>query len=133
MNKTAPEYNQSLVEILNPDGTTNFTSQLKEKPLDDLSKEKEDLILPPFNAYSAQGVITNDLVYVNYARLEDFQFLEKNGINLTGKIAIARYGAIFRGDKATFAAQSGVAGLILYSDPKDYAIPGGQTYPDGSV
>lgn len=46
------------MEILNPDGTANFTSQLKEKPLDDLSKEKEDLILPPFNAYSAQGVIT---------------------------------------------------------------------------
>ncbi|XP_041484595.1 glutamate carboxypeptidase 2-like [Lytechinus variegatus] len=127
--KEAGEDNK--VEILNGDGSVNFTSQLKEKPLDNHSKEKEDLVLPPFNAYSAQGVITNDLVYVNYARVEDFQFLEEKGINLTGKIAIARYGVIFRGDKAKFAVQAGVAGLILYSDPKDYAIPGGQTYPDG--
>ena len=40
------------------------------------------------------------MVYVNYGRVEDFQKLERElGINVTGKIAIARYGKIFRGDK----------------------------------
>ena len=34
-----------------------FRSQLKEEPLDDLSREKEDLILPPFNGYSAPGIL----------------------------------------------------------------------------
>jgi hypothetical protein len=39
-------------------------------------------------------------VYVNYGRVEDFQFLERNmSINVTGKIVLARYGKIFRGNK----------------------------------
>ena len=33
--------------------------------------------------------------------------------------------------KAKFAARSGAAGLILYSDPADYAVPGGEVYPNG--
>ena len=46
--------------------------------------------------FSLQG----DLVYVNYARTEDFFKLEREmGINCTGKIVIARYGKIFRGNK----------------------------------
>ena len=41
-------------------------------------------------------------MYVNYGRVEDFQRLERTlGVNVTGKIAIARYGKIFRGDKVT--------------------------------
>lgn len=49
-----------------------------------------------FCLFSLQG----DLVYVNYARTEDFFKLEREmGINCTGKIVIARYGKIFRGNK----------------------------------
>lgn len=41
-----------------------------------------------------------DLVYVNYGRTEDFFQLERDmGINVAGKIVIARYGKIFRGNK----------------------------------
>lgn len=41
-----------------------------------------------------------DLLYVNYGRTEDFFKLEREmGINCTGKIVIARYGKIFRGNK----------------------------------
>ncbi|CAJ0918038.1 unnamed protein product [Ranitomeya imitator] len=44
---------------------------------------------------------SGDLVYVNYARTEDFFFLVRNmSINCTGKIVIARYGKIFRGNKS---------------------------------
>eukprot|EP00057_Strongylocentrotus_purpuratus_P007572 XP_011662046.1 PREDICTED: glutamate carboxypeptidase 2-like [Strongylocentrotus purpuratus] len=126
------EGEDNAIRILNG-SDVYFQSQLKEEPLDDLSREKEDLILPPFNAYSASGILLGDLVYVNYAELADFEALEglASPINLTGKIAIARYGKIYRGDKAKFAAQFGAAGLILYSDPKDYAVPGGETYPNG--
>lgn len=39
-------------------------------------------------------------MYVNYGRVEDYQWLVSNkSINVTGKIVIARYGKIFRGDK----------------------------------
>ena len=49
-----------------------------------------------FYFYFQQG----ELVYVNYARTEDFFKLEREmNINYTGKIVIARYGRIFRGNK----------------------------------
>lgn len=39
-------------------------------------------------------------MYVNYGRTEDFFKLERElSINCTGKIVIARYGKIFRGNK----------------------------------
>ena len=39
-------------------------------------------------------------MYVNYGRVEDYRTLE-NSLSLTvaGKIALVRYGKIFRGDK----------------------------------
>jgi len=44
--------------------------------------------------------VQEDLIYVNYGRTEDFFKLEREmGINCTGKIVIARYGKIFRGNK----------------------------------
>ena len=39
--------------------------------------------------------MTGNLVYVNYARVEDISRLEELGVNLTGKIAIARYRKLF--------------------------------------
>ena len=39
------------------------------------------------------------LVYVNYARAEDFQLLKSLNVSTKGKILLARYGKIFRGDK----------------------------------
>lgn len=39
-------------------------------------------------------------MYVNYARTEDFFKLERDmKINCSGKIVIARYGKVFRGNK----------------------------------
>lgn len=44
----------------------------------------------------------NDLVYVNYGTIEDFDYLTSNmSVNLTGTIVIARYGKIYRGDKVS--------------------------------
>lgn len=41
-----------------------------------------------------------DIVYVNYGRVEDYLYLEANtSLNISGKIVLARYGEIFRGDK----------------------------------
>uniref|UniRef100_A0A9L0RQP3 N-acetylated-alpha-linked acidic dipeptidase 2 n=1 Tax=Equus caballus TaxID=9796 RepID=A0A9L0RQP3_HORSE len=89
-------------------------------------------IVPPYNAFSAQGTPEGDLIYVNYARTEDFFKLEREmSINCTGKIVIARYGKIFRGNKVKNAMLAGAIGIILYSDPADYFAPGVQPYPKG--
>ena len=43
------------------------------------------------------------MVFANYARDEDFKVLQKNySINCAGKIVIAKFGQIYRGDKVSF-------------------------------
>ncbi|XP_072031805.1 N-acetylated-alpha-linked acidic dipeptidase 2-like isoform X2 [Amphiura filiformis] len=110
----------NFVYILNPNGTEFYKSDPEEKDLDDGDKHPDTV--PPFNAYAAEGTVEGDLVYVNYGRIEDFQKLDEElKVNVTGKICIARYGKIFRGDKAKHAQQYGAVGLVIYSDPADYA------------
>nr|XP_022328754.1 N-acetylated-alpha-linked acidic dipeptidase 2-like [Crassostrea virginica] len=95
--------------------------------------ENKSGVVPPFNAYSAPGNVTSsELVYVNYGRLEDLQWLVNNkSVNITGRILIARYGKIFRGDKVRLASRYGAAGIILFSDPMDYSYgDNAKVYPD---
>jgi N-acetylated-alpha-linked acidic dipeptidase len=58
-------------------------------------------------------------VYVNYGRIEDFRLLESLGVNMTGTIALVRYGENFRGLKVTAAEKFGCVGALIYSDPID--------------
>ncbi|XP_071833272.1 putative N-acetylated-alpha-linked acidic dipeptidase isoform X2 [Apostichopus japonicus] len=119
----------NLITILNSDGTDYFQSQPEESKLDEGDKHNDTVF--PFNAYAPAGVVEGELVYVNYARAEDFKQLEDLGVNASGKVVIARYGKIFRGDKENQAWLRGAKGLILYSDPADYAIEGSSSvYPD---
>lgn len=70
------------------------------------------------------------LIYVNYGRVEDFENVTES-VNLTGCICIARYGKIFRGNKAALAEKFGCSGLIIYSDPADFAAAGtNEVYPN---
>lgn len=53
------------------------------------------------------------------------------GVDLTGKIALVRYGKIFRGLKVMFAQERGMVGVIIYSDPADDGFSKGTVFPDG--
>lgn len=88
-------------------------------------------VMMPFNGSSGSGDITGEVVYANYGRLEDFERLAAEHIDLHGKIVIARYGANFRGVKVYLAEQRGAAGVIIYSDPQDDGYYKGDAYPDG--
>ena len=81
--------------------------------------------------YSPSGDVTAPLVYVNYGLPPDYEALKKLGVDVTGKIAIARYGNSFRGVKAQVAEQHGAVGLIIYSDPADDGYGQGDVYPHG--
>ncbi|XP_006871271.1 PREDICTED: N-acetylated-alpha-linked acidic dipeptidase 2 [Chrysochloris asiatica] len=124
------ETNANYISIVDEHGTEIFnTSYLELTPN---GYENVTNIVPPYNAFSAQGSPEGDLIYVNYGRTEDFFKLERDmNINCTGKIVIARYGKIFRGNKVKNAMLAGAIGIILYSDPADYAAPGVQSYPKG--
>ena len=84
---------QSGVQILDDSGNVKFTSSLMEDPIFSERMEKnqppeEDDVVPAFMAFSASGVIkTDEIVYVNYGRYEDFLYVTKTlGISLEGRI-----------------------------------------------
>ena len=89
--------------------------------------------LPTFNAYSADGDVTGELVYVNYGRPEDYHVLDSLGISVKGKIVIARYGQSWRGIKPKVAAEHGAIGCIIYSDPRDDGFWVDDPYPTGPM
>jgi N-acetylated-alpha-linked acidic dipeptidase len=87
--------------------------------------------LPLYNAYSGSGDVTAPLVYVNYGVPADYQRLAKLGVDVKGKIVIARYGGSWRGTKPKVAAEHGAVGCLIYSDPKDDGYYQGDTFPRG--
>ena len=56
--------------------------------------------LPAYVAYQGDGDVTAPLVYVNYGMPDDYQALARLGIDVKGKIVIARYGGGWRGPEA---------------------------------
>ncbi len=86
---------------------------------------------PWANGYSGAGSVEGQVVYVNYGLHDDYALLAANGIDLEGKIVVARYGRSYRGIKARLAEEHGAAGLILYSDPRDDGWFRGEPYPNG--
>uniref|UniRef100_A0A8C4UFP6 Glutamate carboxypeptidase 2 n=1 Tax=Falco tinnunculus TaxID=100819 RepID=A0A8C4UFP6_FALTI len=123
---TKPNY----ISVIDEHGSEIFNTSLSEPPPPGYEAVRD--VVPPYSAYSAQGTPEGELVYVNYGRTEDFFKLEREmGINCTGKIVIARYGKIFRGNKVKNAELAGAKGLILFSDPADYCAPGTDPYPNG--
>lgn len=88
-------------------------------------------IVAGYNAYSPDGDVTAELVYVNRGLPEDYEVLNALGVSVEGKICIARYGGSYRGVKAKVAGDNGAIALILYSDPKDDGYVRGDVYPRG--
>jgi N-acetylated-alpha-linked acidic dipeptidase len=109
-----------------------FTASLEEPALaEDATSGQKDEQLPTYNAYSVDGDVTAELVYVNYGVPEDYEELARRGIDVEGKIALARYGKSWRGIKPKVAAENGAIGCIIYSDPRDDGYFLGDVYPVG--
>ncbi|GAB7357588.1 hypothetical protein MBLNU459_g0096t1 [Dothideomycetes sp. NU459] len=101
------------------DGEVAFEATLEEDVLDeDASTGLPDRV-PTFHGYSATGNVTAQYVYVNYGTYQDFVDLQDAGVELEGKIALIKYGAIFRGLKVKRAQELGMVGAVIYSDPGD--------------
>ena len=113
-------------------GAKPYKAKLEEAALkeDATSGIKQDQ-LPPYNAYSADGDLTAELVFVNRGIPADYEELERMGISVKGKIVIAKYGGSWRGIKPKVAAEHGAIGCIIYSDPKDDGYVAGDVYPNG--
>ncbi|MEO7132872.1 MAG: M28 family peptidase, partial [Vicinamibacterales bacterium] len=86
---------------------------------------------PLYNAYSGDGNVTAEVIYVNYGMPADYDRLKELGVDVKGKIVIARYGAGWRGIKPKVAYEHGAVGCLIYSDPKDDGYYAGDVYPAG--
>jgi N-acetylated-alpha-linked acidic dipeptidase len=118
-----------IVELVGPE---KYTAQLIEPALkEDATSNQLDEMLPTYNAYSTDGDVTGELVYVNYGVPADYEVLERHGIDVRGKIVIARYGGSWRGIKPKVAAERGAIGCLIYSDPRDDGYFHGDVYPRG--
>jgi len=113
-------------------GDKPYKAKLEEPSLkeDGTSGQKSEQ-LPTYNAYSADGDVTAELVFVNRGIPADYEELEKMGISVKGKIVIAKYGGSWRGIKPKVAAEHGAIGCLIYSDPKDDGYVEGDVYPKG--
>src|SRR6185503_9931948 len=89
--------------------------------------------LPTYNAYSIDGDVSGQLVYVNYGVPADYDELARLGVDVRGKIVIARYGGSWRGIKPKVAAEHGAIACLIYSDPRDDGFFSDDVYPDGPM
>jgi len=119
---------KSLIEIVTPN--RDVLNQ-KEDIIENDPYTKDPELWKGWNAFSGSGDVTAEVVYANYGRKEDFETLKSLGIDVSGKIVIARYGGNFRGYKAKFAEANGASGLIIYTDPQDSGFTKGLVYPNG--
>ncbi|HEY5106208.1 MAG TPA: transferrin receptor-like dimerization domain-containing protein [Caulobacteraceae bacterium] len=117
------------LELLGP---SPYTATLTEPPIPgDATSAHTAGELPGFNAYGADGDVTAPLVYVNYGGPADYAQLQRLGVDVKGKIVIARYGSLWRGLKPKLAYEHGAVGCIIYSDPADDGYGVGDPYPAG--
>jgi N-acetylated-alpha-linked acidic dipeptidase len=118
------------VEAFDSAGQMLMTGPTREHVPGDPYQDDPRVVMP-FNGSSGSGDVTGDAVYANYGRLDDFDQLAAQHIDLHGKIVICRYGANFRGVKVYIAEQRGAAGVLIYSDPQDDGYFKGDAYPNG--
>jgi N-acetylated-alpha-linked acidic dipeptidase len=112
-----------------------YECSLEEDVLEQDETTGLDDRIPTFHGYSASGNVTAPYVYVNFGTVRDFEDLVAANVSLKGKIALAKYGGIFRGLKVKRAQELGMVGVVMYSDPQEDGEVteenGYKTYPDG--
>ena len=120
------------IRILEMTAPVTFKALLKEPALKEDAASGQTGQLPSYNAWSADGDVQAELVYVNYGLNADYELLAQMGIEVKGKIVIARYGQSWRGIKPKIAQEHGAVGCIIYSDPQDDGYFQGDVYPKGA-
>jgi N-acetylated-alpha-linked acidic dipeptidase len=126
-----PTPKERVLELVGP---THYTAKLREPAVpDDPTSNQQNEQLPVYNAYSIDGDVTANLVYVNYGLPRDYEELDRLGVSVKGAIVIARYGNSWRGIKPKVAAEHGAVGCIIYSDPRDDGYFEGDVFPAGPM
>ena len=127
-------YPTPITETLELVGPKPFRATLQEPLIPgDSSATATQPALPAYVEYQGDGDVTAGLVYVNYGLQDDYKMLERLGVNVKGRIVIARYGSGWRGLKPKLAQDHGAIGCIIYSDPAEDGYSVDETYPSGPM
>uniref|UniRef100_A0A8C1DBZ2 N-acetylated alpha-linked acidic dipeptidase like 1 n=1 Tax=Cyprinus carpio carpio TaxID=630221 RepID=A0A8C1DBZ2_CYPCA len=124
-NKTSP----NKVSVVDPANTVQFTAREREKVYKPDQEDPE--VVQPYAAYSPAGNVKGKLVYANQGKMSDYELLNRT-LDLTGTIAITRYGGEGRSKKAINAAKFGIVGVLVYTEPYDMndgLVSESETYP----
>ncbi|XP_061462417.1 aminopeptidase NAALADL1 [Rhineura floridana] len=105
------------VAVVMENGTRAFVSRETEKNLTADQADRE--VVKPYAAYAPPGNPKGKLVYANQGKMSDYEYLIQQQIDLSGTIAITRYGGAGRAAKAINGAKFGVIGVVVYTDPGD--------------
>ncbi|XP_051820605.1 aminopeptidase NAALADL1 [Antechinus flavipes] len=105
------------VHVVSPGGAILFSARRSEENL--TGEQGDPEVVQPYAAYAPAGTPQGLLVYANRGSESDYEELKAQGVNLTGTIALTRYGGVGRGAKAVNGAKHGVAGVLVYTDPGD--------------
>ena len=87
--------------------------------------------LPPFSAWTASGEARGEVVDVGHGSREDFERLRAARVDLAGKVALCRYGHMYRGVKVELAQEYGCAALLLFTPSSEDGAERGAVWPDG--
>ncbi|CAO2197666.1 unnamed protein product [Urochloa humidicola] len=86
--------------------------------------------VPTFLAYAASGSVAAEAVYANYGRAEDYAYLAARGVNVTGKVAVARYGSVPRRHRPERARRRRGRGGDIH---RHQGLRGGEGFPGRAV
>ncbi|CAN6297516.1 unnamed protein product [Urochloa humidicola] len=120
--------------LLRPDGSRLAGLSLDE-PADEARPRR---IVRPYHAYAPSGGAVAEAVFVNLGREEDYAALERLGVSVRGRVAMARRGGGYRGGVVARAAEKGAVavliagradggverGVVLLGGPGDPLTPG---------
>ncbi|KAG7129603.1 glutamate carboxypeptidase like protein [Verticillium longisporum] len=88
-----------------------------------------------FLGYAPTGHAKAEYVYAGRGSIADFEALAELGVDVKGKIALIRYGGLFRGLKVKNAQDAGALAAVIYLDPGDdgevTVANGYKAYPEG--
>jgi N-acetylated-alpha-linked acidic dipeptidase len=125
-------YPTPIKETIEITGKHPYKLRLTEPPIPgDPSSKFFSAGLPAYVEYQGDGDVTAPVVYVNYGMPADYDQLERMGVSVKGKIALARYGKGWRGLKPKLAQEHGAVGCIIYSDPHEDGYAVDDAYPEG--
>ncbi|KAF8710013.1 hypothetical protein HU200_029738 [Digitaria exilis] len=101
--------NASSLSLLRADGSPLARLSLQE-PADVGGRGG---LVRPYHAYAPSGAAVAEAVFVNLGREEDYAALDKLGVGVRGRIAVARRGGGYRGAVVARAAEKGAVAVLI--------------------